>query len=657
MLLEHDVSTRTLSRPEQGRALHDSGIYRGDIDGLRAVAVLIVLLFHTGISPLRGGFVGVDVFFVISGYLITKAVWHELQHGTFSLVSFYERRTRRIFPALVVTIAVTLLCAPLILFPSERMTTIWTGLAALTSFSNIYLAFETLGKSGYFAADAYSQPLVHTWSLGVEEQFYLVFPLILLAVSGLGRWRAGAVVAATALASFLFGVWLTGANRDLAYYVPLSRAWELIAGALLVFAPLPRLPARMRDGVAIVALALILASAYRFHGGLPFPGVIAVAPVAGAVLLIAIGSMGGSCVTRLLALPPFVGIGKISYSLYLWHWPIFVGVALVTGRAPTVPEAAGLVLASLVAAYLSWRFVEQPFRKRQIGRTARSLWMQAGAACCLCCLVGLGILYATAKAPQTESDRLAAYITYDDRAVYRRGTCFLIGYQQTVADFASPDCLAPSTVKPNILVMGDSHAAHLSSGFDAALPKAHVMQATSSGCEPLVGARGDPSCIELMQTMFEQFLPQNKPDVLILSARWADYDLPLIAETLRQVKDKAGTVVVSGPIVEYQRPLARLLAQVASGRSEALLVDSRMTDQAQRDRDLQALVEAAGAVYVSPYRLLCPNPDAACTTMAGDVPLQWDYGHLTAEGSKALAQAIIATGAIPGAQTWQVKAP
>ncbi|MCD7109036.1 acyltransferase [Rhizobium sp. DKSPLA3] len=657
MLLDQDVSKGTLRRPEQGIARHEPGAYRADIDGLRAVAVLVVLLFHTGISPLRGGFIGVDVFFVISGYLITKAVWQELQQGRFSLLTFYERRTRRIFPALVVTVAVTFVFAPLVLFPSERTTTVWTGLAALTSVSNLYLAVETLGKSGYFAADAYSQPLVNTWSLGVEEQFYLVFPFILLAVSGLGRRRAGAVVAAIALASFLFCIWLTGANRDLAYYVPLSRAWELVAGGLLVFLSLPRLPARIRDGLALLALALILGSAYRFHGGMFFPGVLAVAPVAGAALLIAIGSTGGSHITRCLALPPFVGIGKISYSLYLWHWPVFVGVALITARAPTIPEAAGLILASLVAAYLSWRFVEQPFRQRRIGRTAGSLWRQAGAAWCACGLLGLAIWHVAAAAPQTESDRLAAYLTYDDRDVYLRGTCFLIGYQQTVADFATADCLSPSVVKPNILIMGDSHAAHLYRGFEAALPQAHVMLAASSGCKPLFGAGGDPECVGLMQRMFERFLPENRPEVLILSARWADYDLPLVAETLRQVKDRAGIVVVSGPIAEYQRPLARLLAQVAGGRSDALLVGSRATEQAKWDHELQALVEASGAIYVSPYRLLCPNPETACRTMVGNVPLQWDYGHMTAEGSQALAEAIIGTGAIPGARAWQEAAP
>ncbi|TCQ12415.1 peptidoglycan/LPS O-acetylase OafA/YrhL [Rhizobium sp. PP-F2F-G36] len=659
MLLEHTVSTGTLRRQEHGKIPHEPAAYRADIDGLRAVAVLIVLLFHTGISPLRGGFVGVDVFFVISGYLITKVVWQELQQGTFSLLTFYERRTRRIFPALVVTVALTLLCAPLLLFPSERTTAVWTGLSALTSVSNLYLAVETLGKTGYFAADVYSQPLVHTWSLGVEEQFYLVFPLILFAVAGFKRHHAGLAVAAIALASFLFGVWLTIANRDLAYYIPLVRAWELIAGALLVFTPLPRLSVRLRDVLATLAILLIAGSAYRFHGGMSypmaFPGFVAIAPVAGAVVLIAMGGAGGSYVNRFLSLPPFVGIGKISYSLYLWHWPIFVTVALTTARAPTMMEAAGLVLASFVAAYLSWRFVEQPFRQRRLGRTARSLWMQAGAAWCVVCVLGLGIWLFTIAAPQTESDRLASYITYDDRVTYRRETCFLISYKQTAADYASDTCLSPSSVKPNVLVMGDSHAAHLWSGFNASLPQAHVMQATSSGCKPLVGTPGERECLSLMRRMFEQFLPETKPDVVILSARWADYDLPLIAETIRQVKDKARIVVVSGPIVEYQRPLSRVLAQVAAGRSDNLLTESRVTAVARRDRDLQALVEAAGAIYVSPYRLLCPDSGAACTTTVDGVPLQWDYGHLTAEGSKFLAESIIGTGAIPGAQAWQAR--
>ncbi len=620
------------------------GAYRPDIDGLRAVAVLIVLFFHTGISPLRGGFIGVDIFFVISGFLISRLISEEIAAGRFSIARFYERRVRRIFPALIVTVALTLLIAPLLLFPVEMRTTALTGVTALSSFSNLYL----LTSAGYFAADAASQPLIHTWSLGVEEQLYLVFPLMLGAMAGWGRVSVAWMIVAVTLVSLGGCVIISYANRDFAYYFPLTRAWELLFGALLVYVPVPRLPRLLREVVAAGSLVVILATAYKFHPGLAFPGFWAVFPCAAAAALIAVGGQGGSLVSRLLATGPAVWIGKISYSLYLWHWPILVYYLLCSGKALSIGEGCLLVLASIAAAFLSWRFVEQPFRKKSVLATRGRLWLGAALSYAAVC-IGAGLFFYQAThlpQPLSETNRLASYLAYDDTPVYRRGQCFYIGYINGLKDYDRAACLTPSTTQPNVLVVGDSHGAHMWSGLDAVMTGAHVMQATASGCKPVINPAGERGCTDLMHMVFDDFIRQHRPDLLILSARWVDSDIPDVIRTVEALKQAGQRVVVFGPIVEYERPLPRLLAQIADGRDQGLLISGRKPEQANTDRLMAKAVKNAGATYVSPYDFLCKSADAACKTLENSVPVQWDYGHLTAEGSHFIAAQALRTGAI-----------
>jgi peptidoglycan/LPS O-acetylase OafA/YrhL len=615
------------------------GSYRADIDGLRAIAVTVVLIYHTGISSLRGGFIGVDVFFVISGFLITSLLRADLQRGTFSIARFYERRVRRIFPALIAVVGVTLAVAPFVLFPIEIRTTTLTAIAALSSFSNLYL----LNSAGYFGADVNSQPLIHTWSLGVEEQFYLAFPL-LLAVIGAARPRMALwAIVGVALASLVAGILLTIEDRDVAYYFPLTRAWELLAGSLLAYRSIPLMPRLFREIGMLAALLLLLACAVKFHSGLAFPGYYAVIPCLAAVMLIGLGGQGPTAVKSLLSSPPFVWVGKISYSLYLWHWPIFVYYQLVRGAALSVPEVLGLVLASILAAYLSWRYIEQPFRERKISANRRQLWIWAGTTYLILC-IGAGLLYGAVRtlAPDSDANRLASYIDYDDTPVYRRGVCFILGHLNSVADYNRDTCLKPAADKPNILLIGDSHAAHLWSGLHAVMPQDNIMQATSSGCKPVIALKGERGCVDLMHLVFSDFINSHHPDTLILSARWIESDIPDLVQTITALRPKAGRIVVFGPIVEYDKSLARLLAQVADGRDPGLLVSARNTEQLATDKDMQAAVKAAGGVYISTYALLCPPDGTVCATERNGVPLQWDYGHLTAEGSRMVVERALA---------------
>ena len=355
-------------------------IYRREIDGLRAVAVLPVVLFHGGIEFISGGFAGVDVFFVISGYLITALIVQDLEKGRFSILEFYERRTRRILPALFVMLAVSSVLAALWMAPSQ-MAYYSKALASVALFaSNIFF----WRNSGYFDTGSESNPLLHTWSLAVEEQFYILFPLFMLAAWRFGRSRVFWMLVLAALVSLLltepgwrFKAW---AN----FYLLPTRAWELLAGSLCALWLTAR-PQRENDLLAAAGLGAILTSFFLFDRNTPFPSFRTVLPVGGTALLILFA--GPATLTgRLLALKPIVGIGLISYSVYLWHQPLLAFLRVRSLDAPSPELLLFAALLSLPIGYLSWRFVEQPWRKGQ-GARFRSLSTAKTLSCALAGLV------------------------------------------------------------------------------------------------------------------------------------------------------------------------------------------------------------------------------------------------------------------------------
>ena len=308
------------------------GKYRADVDGMRALAVVLVVLNHVGLG-FAGGYVGVDVFFVISGYLITGIVWRELLAGSFSFGGFYERRARRILPAFGVTALVTLAAGWYLLLPYEYKLLGRSVVAASLGFSNIIF----WGESGYFDMAAAEKPFLHTWSLGVEEQFYLVLPglMFVLFRLGLGRWLPGVFVGLF-MASLGLSVWLLESQPGFTFYWLPTRAWELLAGSLLALAPMWRVEKRIwREILAVLGLGLIVGPALFYGKETAFPGMAAMAPVLGAVLLIGGGSAGGSLVRAMLEWRPVVFVGVISYSLYLVHWPM-MAFANYFGRADGV---------------------------------------------------------------------------------------------------------------------------------------------------------------------------------------------------------------------------------------------------------------------------------------------------------------------------------
>ena len=332
--------------------------YRPEIDGLRAFAIIPVVVFHSGLSVASGGFVGVDIFFVISGYLITKIIHDQIVEGRFSYVNFYERRIRRIMPALVVVVVTTLAASYFVSLPEQLLRTATSSFAAIFAVSNIYF----WSQSGYFAPDSEFLLLLHTWSLGVEEQFYLFLPPLLILLL---RIRLGlkAVLFIGLPLAFLASLWLSFNKPSVAFYLLPARAWELGLGSALAIGLAPRVANRvLTEGLAVAGLIAIVASVFLIDSRSAFPGFVALAPCLGTAAIIHFADRE-SLAGRLLSIPPLRFIGLISYSLYLWHWPVFVLMRMVSGKVylDTWQSLLGIAVATGLAA-LSWKFVELPFR-------------------------------------------------------------------------------------------------------------------------------------------------------------------------------------------------------------------------------------------------------------------------------------------------------
>lgn len=339
-------------------------MYRPEVDGLRALAVVPVILFHAGFAAFAGGFVGVDVFFVISGYLIASIIVEEMRGGTFSFATFFERRARRIIPALYAVLLVTLPLGWLFMLP-DNFENLGQSVVATVGVSNNVLLWLT---SGYWDLSNEFKPLLHTWSLGVEEQFYFVFPLVLLALVPRGKRVTLWVFAIAALASLVAAQWFVMSKPLAAFFLLPMRAWELLLGAMFAVTCSSARPHALQLGrvgaaLALLGLALILAPVFLYDSTTPFPGIAALPPTVGTLLVIMFASPS-NLVGRLLSWRVLVAIGLGSYSAYLWHQPLFAFIRLLSPEHPRMGVWLAALAATAVLAYLSWRFIEQPFRSR-----------------------------------------------------------------------------------------------------------------------------------------------------------------------------------------------------------------------------------------------------------------------------------------------------
>lgn len=502
--------------------------YRSDIDGLRAIAVLAVIFHHAGFSWARGGYIGVDVFFVISGFLITGILLREHQAGTFSLARFYERRARRILPALLVVIGATLLACSIVMFATDRRIVARTAVSVLAFFANFLfwggVDFGQTATLNYFQRRIHEQPFAHTWSLGVEEQYYLLFPLALMAILPWPEARVRRILAGAALLSFAACALITARQQSTAFYLLHTRFWELLVGGFMAWSAAPRhtMPSR-REMIVIAGALLILAPIYVYTEFSPFPGVHAAAPVIGTALVIRYGA--GSKTSAALAWRPLVFVGLISYSAYLWHQPLFaLARYLELSRPLSLAATIGLIALTLVMAAATWRWIETPFRDRQrVSR--RALAWTLGPA--MIAVMTTASLWAFAGEAGRRSPIAANAIGQAALSLF--SDCSFS--TQPTRDLGFGCLLDPSSSEPpSFLVVGDSHADVMFPAFakisrDLGRQGRLVHQLS---CPALIHINGAPvsgveGCVRMQLAAFEA-IERNRIADVFLVARFTNYE-------------------------------------------------------------------------------------------------------------------------------------
>ena len=591
--------------------------FRADIDGLRAIAVLLVVSFHAFPDLLSGGFIGVDVFFVISGYLITGIILADRDAAGFSFSRFYARRVRRIFPSLMIVIAASLAIGWSQLLPATYQSLGRYGVAGALFFPNLLSWSEV----GYFDQAAGTKPLLHLWSLGVEEQFYLVWPALLLLFDKL-RMRFLLPLALVAAASLAYSCYAASHDPAAAFYAPWSRLWELAIGGILASGGL-RL--KDREPISFIGLTIIVGSAAMLTKASPFPGVSALLPVSGTALIIAFGS-------RLLSHKWLVSVGLVSYPLYLWHWPLLT-FAAIAGSTSLVAKAT-MIAASFVLAALTTTLVEKPIRFGRLRPCGVGISVTAMAV-----VVNLSaIVWRSEGLPQRypgQIQQVLATMKYDPAANARVWKCWL--------DMASPfDAYFPECAKGDVLIWGDSHSGRLYAGL--ARDGIDVAQYTRDSCPP--STRGtDENCTQSNDSVLRK-IAEIRPREVVVFAGWARYPgykdgrLPDdgLQKALTQLRAAAGAVVLIGQLPYWSPALPEQVYDY--WHTHGVLPDRLAPDALpyrQIDEALAVAAKGAGVRFVSPFAALC-NEEGCLTHTPGSRSelMTWDYGHLTTAGARFL---------------------
>ncbi len=640
--------------------------YRPDIDGLRAIAVLSVVVYHAFPKRLEGGFLGVDVFFVISGFLISTILFENLNKGTFSFWEFSARRIRRIFPALFLVLVACGIAGWLVLLP-EDFKLLGLHIAGGAGFvSNFVLWKET----GYFDSAADTKPLLHLWSLGIEEQFYIVWPLLLWFA-----WRKNFNLLFVAVlacgVSFALNLLKVDNNAVAAFYSPQTRIWELLCGSFLAWSVTFKKDAVARllgtvdsfvvravyrtpghadgtttaNGMAIVGILLLAYGFRKIDGSLQFPGAWPLIPIVGTLLLLGAGQR--AWINRvLLSNKLAVWIGLISYPLYLWHWPLLSFARLIENETPHKYIRLGLLAVAVLLSLLTYRLLERPIRTGSHGKTKVLILVLLISAC-----AGAGFVVFSKDGVPSRYPAIVQALTkfdFDYKSAYREGTCFLRPKQDAKAFASCPT--PPANRSKTLLLWGDSHAAHLYPGINKRYGDDYaITQRTASSCPPAIGldVEARPHCLEINSEVFKLVTAQ-RPDKVVLAGAWVGYDLDKLVgrlqNTIRQLKSLGiSDITLVGPVPLWKDSLSKQLFNYFNehGKKEVpyrmkygLNLDFHKLDPLFRD-----IAETLKTKYLSPYDYLCD--DEGCITRLGETSdslMVWDNAHLTSRGSEYLIQ-------------------
>jgi peptidoglycan/LPS O-acetylase OafA/YrhL len=625
----------------------NSADFRRDIQGLRAIAVLSVVIFHASAGFwLAGGFIGVDVFFVISGFLITGILLRDNALGRFSVTDFYRRRIRRLFPVLMTVLLFTLATGAAVL-----SATAYSELAATAAATVLFVSnFAFLRLSGYFDESVEYKPLLHTWSLAVEEQFYIFFPILLSLLWRFARRWIGIVLLGLALLSLAASIWMSGAHPSAAFYLAPTRAFELLIGALLACHPhlMRWLGQGFRDALSLLGLLLIAASMISIDNTFAFPGAIALVPCLATALVISAGQSGPSLGGRWISFAPFILFGDISYSLYLWHWPL-LALARNWVLGPLNPAAATVIaLLSMALAYASWRWIEQPFLRGlpQIRPITTGLAMIAVVS-------GLsGTLVLMRGLPQRFSPGSQALFAAKDDFNRRRPECHSgegkpIPYNQNCT-FGSPDA------SPSVAIWADSHGAELAVALGERMAKTQgaVMQITASACPPALGynSYNRKNCTLHNSETLDQLVADSRIRQVVMLANFATYPQAKREELERGFEAAVQTLSTNGkkviifepiPVFDFDAPSALGLIASRGGKPSAwgLPLQVYRSKNAPFLELISRVAKATSAVVIPTADILCR--DDLCGAFAdGEGVLYFNADHLSVTGARRLAMAI-----------------
>ena len=639
--------------------------YRPDIDGLRAVAVLSILFFHVGIKHFTGGYVGVDIFFVISGYLITSIIVRELTAGEFSIARFYERRVRRILPALTVMVVATLLAGLVLLSPAQLEELGRSATATSVFSSNI---FFFLG-SGYFDGSSELKPLLHTWSLAVEEQYYILFPFLLMVISKRYSGRFGVWLISLGLISLLACIIWTRSNGSAAFYLIPFRAWELLIGSVLALQMIPTLSGRAgRNALSLLGLSMMLTSVFTFTHETQFPGAAAILPTLGTAFVIHAGSGGKTIVNRALSVRPMVFVGLISYSLYLWHWPIVVFAKQYLINEWTDLETSVILIVIILLSILSWRFVETPFRNRQLFGPRERLFARFAAISAVVVSGSLAMVFTNGFPGRNTAATMSSVIAADPGWQHWKN-CEEAGEKEGgTSDLCS---IGAQDVAPTFLFWGDSHALSLASAVNLSADRegAAGLLAVRTACPPLLSIHrpGEPSCAEFNTAILEHVGGRPEIETVILAARWA------IASNGTRYKNESGrsmslvdlesgtteagdnealfelglrrtikalaqlgkniVLVTQVPEVGHDVPSATYSAKL-SGRDVNAMIAPSIAEYRERTASISRVFDVLNSeqpvTIIDPATLLCG--DTNCKVVLDGTPLYRDDNHLSLRG-------------------------
>ncbi len=622
--------------------------YRPEIDGLRAIAVLPVIFFHAGFGAFSGGYVGVDVFFVISGYLITRILIADLEQGRFSILHFYERRARRILPALCVVMIACVPFAYLWMSPSQ-LRDFGESLIAVVFFgSNILFWLE----QGYFSAAAELKPLLHTWSLAVEEQFYLLFPVFLLWGWRFGVRRVLWGIVAVAGLSLLLAEWTGRHDPNANFYLITTRAWELLAGSACAVLSHGRRQ-RSNDPAAATGLLLIGVSIFGFDSSTPVPGVHALVPVGGTALILLFADRD-TWTGRLLATRGLVGIGLISYSAYLWHQPLFAFARLRSAPEPSTALMAVLAIGALVLAWATWRWVEQPFRRPGGAMLAsqRQIFAASGTVAVLFSAIGLTLVVSDGFPLRKNGD--VTFASLDDRIAWNVGLHLDCQGTFTIA----PPC--QTSPAPEVLLWGDSFASHLAPGMLASDPGLGMQQLALQSCAPVLGVAQyvtpdwSSACIAFNDRVMRWLDSQQSVRLVVLSSPFdhlfrdrltvtggavvAGSDPAFIADrlvaTAEAIRATGAEVLIVSPTPRTGWDIGQCLMRAAYFAMGEDTCDFALMADTATNAMLRSISDKVPVYWL--HDDFCAS--GVCDVMQDGQFIYMDFGHLSNEGSAYLGR-------------------